>query len=96
MNAPTTFRTPDEKRVELVKQTLMTSSTLDDDSAGKLAVQVLHTLDSIPEKIRYAITDSQYLGCLLSRSLSLTILRSATDVQRGAKPAASQHHRRNQ
>jgi Family of unknown function (DUF6307) len=52
MNAPTTFRTPDEKRVELVKQTLMTSSTLDDDSAGKLAVQVLHALDSIPEKIR--------------------------------------------
>jgi hypothetical protein len=52
MNAPTTFRTPYEKRVELVKQTLMTSSTLDDDSAGKLAVQVLHTLDSIPEKIR--------------------------------------------
>ena len=52
MNAPTTFRTPYEKRVELVKQTLMTSSTLDDDKAGKLAVQVLHTLDSIPEKIR--------------------------------------------
>jgi hypothetical protein len=52
MNAPTTFRTPYEKRVELVKQTLMTSATLDDDSAGNLAVQVLHALDSIPEKIR--------------------------------------------
>jgi hypothetical protein len=52
MNAPTTFHTPYEKRVELVKQTLMTSATLDDDSAGNLAVQVLHALDSIPEKIR--------------------------------------------
>jgi Family of unknown function (DUF6307) len=52
MDAQTTFRTPYEKRVELVKQTLMTSSTLDDDSAGKLAVQVLHALDSIPERIR--------------------------------------------
>lgn len=52
MNAPTTFHTPYEKRVEVVKQTLMTSATLDDDSAGNLAVQVLHALDSIPEKIR--------------------------------------------
>lgn len=52
MNAPTTFRTPYEKRVALVKQTLMTSSTLDADTAGKLAVQVLHALDSMPETIR--------------------------------------------
>lgn len=52
MNAPITVRTPYETRVELVKQTLMTSATLGDDSAGKLAVQVLHALDSIPEKIR--------------------------------------------
>jgi hypothetical protein len=52
MNSPTTFRTPYEKRVELVRQTLMTSSTLDDNSAGKLAVEVLHALDSIPETIR--------------------------------------------
>ena len=52
MNAPTTFHTPYENRVELVKQKLMTSATLDDDSAGKLAVEVLHALDSIPEKVR--------------------------------------------
>lgn len=52
MNAPTTFRTPYEKRVELVKQVILTNATLDDDSAGKLAVKVLHALDSIPEKIR--------------------------------------------
>lgn len=52
MNAPTTFRTPYENRVELVKQTLVTSAMLDDDSAGKLAVEVLRALDSIPEKIR--------------------------------------------
>ncbi|ASF94436.1 hypothetical protein CEG92_00560 [Mycobacterium avium subsp. paratuberculosis] len=63
MNGPTTFRTPYERRVELVKQTLITSAIFDDDSAGtsaifdddsagKLAVQVLRALDSIPEKIR--------------------------------------------
>ncbi|MCV7251764.1 hypothetical protein HZU40_14380 [Mycolicibacterium fluoranthenivorans] len=52
MNAPTTIRTPYQRRVELVKETLLTSATLDDDSAGKLAVQVLHALDTIPEKIR--------------------------------------------
>ncbi|QPM69700.1 DUF6307 family protein [Mycobacterium avium] len=52
MNGPTTFRTPYEKRVELVKQTLITSAIFDDDSAGKLAVQVLRALNSIPEKIR--------------------------------------------
>lgn len=52
MNSPTTFRTPYEKRVELVKQTLMASSTLDDDLAGKLAVEVLKALNSISETIR--------------------------------------------
>lgn len=52
MVSPETFRSPYEKRVELVRQTLMTASTLDSDAAGKLAVLVLHTLDSIPEKIR--------------------------------------------
>jgi Family of unknown function (DUF6307) len=50
MVTPTTFRSPYEKRVELVKQTLMAFSTLDGDTAAKLAVQVLHTLNSIPEK----------------------------------------------
>lgn len=52
MTSPTAFRSPYEKRVDLVKQTLMSASTLDDDLAAKLAVRVLHTLDSIPEKSR--------------------------------------------
>lgn len=52
MATPAIFRTPYEKRVELVKQTLMASPKLDDHAAGELAVQVLHALDTIPEKAR--------------------------------------------
>lgn len=52
MTSPTAFRSPYEKRVDLVKQTLMSASSFDDDLAAKLAVRVLHTLDSIPEKSR--------------------------------------------
>lgn len=48
----TTLPTPYENRLKLVQDTLMMYSVLDDDAAGKLAVQVLHALDSIPEKIR--------------------------------------------
>lgn len=46
------FRSPYDERLELVKNTLTTYSALDDDAAGKLAVHVLHALNSIPEKIR--------------------------------------------
>jgi hypothetical protein len=46
------FRTPYDERVELVKNTLTTYSALDEDAAGKLAVHVLHALNSIPEKVR--------------------------------------------
>jgi hypothetical protein len=46
------FRSPYDERLELVKNTLTTYSALDDDDAGKLAVHVLHALNSIPEKIR--------------------------------------------
>jgi hypothetical protein len=51
---PTTprFRSPYERRLELVKNTLTTYSALDDDAADKLAVHVLHALDTIPEKVR--------------------------------------------
>ena len=52
MASPTTFRTPYDLRVDLVKNTITAHSELGDDAAGKLAVQVLHTLASIPEKIR--------------------------------------------
>lgn len=52
MNSTITFQTPYEKRVELVAQALMASSTLDNDVANKLAVEVLRALNSIPEKVR--------------------------------------------
>jgi hypothetical protein len=49
----TTLPTPYENRLKLVQDTMTTySSVLDDRTAGKLAVHVLHALDSIPEKIR--------------------------------------------
>jgi hypothetical protein len=48
----TTLLTPYENRLKLVQDTLAMNSALDDDAAAKLAVHVLHALDSIPEKIR--------------------------------------------
>ena len=47
-----TFRSPYEKRLKLVQETLRKYSSLDDAAAAELAVHVLHALDSIPEKIR--------------------------------------------
>lgn len=54
MSNPTAlrFRSPYDERVELVKNTLTTYSTLDSDAAAILAVHVLHALDTIPEKVR--------------------------------------------
>jgi len=52
MASPTTFRSPYEKRVELVQDTIKDHSELGDKAAGELAVKVLHVLDSIPEKVR--------------------------------------------
>ncbi|ORA60041.1 hypothetical protein BST24_15705 [Mycobacteroides franklinii] len=52
MESTITFRTPYEKRVELVAQALMASSTLEDDAANSAAIYVLHALESIPETIR--------------------------------------------
>jgi hypothetical protein len=48
----TAIRSPYENRLKLVQDTLTTYSALDHKAAGKLAVQVLHTLDHIPEKVR--------------------------------------------
>jgi hypothetical protein len=48
----TTLPTPYENRLKLVQDTMTTNSVLDDDTAGKLAIHVLHALNSIPEKIR--------------------------------------------
>jgi hypothetical protein len=52
MASPTTFRTPYENRLDLVRTTITAHSKLDDDVAGQLAVEVLHALSSIPEKAR--------------------------------------------
>lgn len=52
MTSATTFRTPYENRVALVKDTIMARSKLSDKAADDLAVRVLHALDSIPEKMR--------------------------------------------
>ena len=52
MTSPTTFRTPYMQRLELLKDTIKTHSKLGDKAASDLAVHVLHTLNSIPEKVR--------------------------------------------
>ena len=52
MASPTTLRSPYDRRVELVKDTIRTHSKIGDKAAGELAVQVLYALNSIPEKIR--------------------------------------------
>ncbi len=44
--------TPYEHRVRRVRDSLREHSKLDDTAATELAVHVLHTLDTIPEKIR--------------------------------------------
>jgi uncharacterized protein DUF6307 len=52
MASPTMPRTPYDVRIELVKDTITAHSKIGDKAAGELAVQVLHALNSIPEKIR--------------------------------------------
>jgi hypothetical protein len=52
MTSPTTFRTPYDLRVELVRDTIRAHSKLGDHAASELAVHVLHALNSIPEKMR--------------------------------------------
>jgi hypothetical protein len=52
MASPTTFHTPYDLRLELVKDTLQTHSKLSDKAAGELAVHVLRALNSVPEKMR--------------------------------------------
>jgi hypothetical protein len=52
MTSPTTFRTPYDVRVELVRDIITAHSKLGDKAAGELAVHVLHALNSIPEKMR--------------------------------------------
>jgi hypothetical protein len=52
MKSNSTLHSPYEIRLELVQETLREYSSLDDAAARELAVHVLHTLNSIPEKIR--------------------------------------------
>lgn len=52
MASPTLFQTPYDLRVQLVKDTIAQNSKLGDKAATELAVQILHTLNSIPEKVR--------------------------------------------
>jgi uncharacterized protein DUF6307 len=52
MSSPTTFRTPYDLRVDLVKDTIKAHSKLGDKAASDLAVHVLHALNAIPEKMR--------------------------------------------
>jgi hypothetical protein len=52
MASPTLLQTPYDLRVQLVKDTIEQHSKIGDDAATELAVQILHTLNSIPEKIR--------------------------------------------
>ncbi|MCU1641285.1 MAG: hypothetical protein JWN03_1560 [Nocardia sp.] len=47
-----TTKSPYEIRVERVRDTVRKHSALDDKTATDLAVQVLHALDTIPEKVR--------------------------------------------
>ncbi|MGB2922922.1 MAG: DUF6307 family protein [Mycobacterium sp.] len=52
MAAPTQIRSPYDRRVELVKDTIKDHSKLGDKAAAELAVHVLHTLNTIPETVR--------------------------------------------
>ena len=52
MTSPTMIRSPYELRVLLIADTIKAHSKLSDKAASELAVPVLHTLNSIPEKIR--------------------------------------------
>lgn len=52
MATQTLLRSPYDRRVDLVKDTITANSKLGDKAAGELAVHVLHALNSIPEKVR--------------------------------------------
>ena len=52
MASPSTIRSPYDRRVELVKDTISAHSKLGDKAAGELAVHVLQVLNSIPEQVR--------------------------------------------
>ncbi|MFH5227972.1 DUF6307 family protein [Antrihabitans spumae] len=48
----TTTRSRYEERVHLVSEALTSNTKLDKKAAAKVAVQILHAIDTIPEKVR--------------------------------------------
>jgi hypothetical protein len=52
MSTVTTFVSRYDQRVKLVHDVVTAHTKLDDKTASKLAVLVLHAIDSIPEKVR--------------------------------------------
>jgi hypothetical protein len=52
MASPTALRTPYLHRLELVADIIKSHSKLGDKAANELAVQILHGINSIPEKVR--------------------------------------------
>lgn len=52
MASPTLIRTPYERRLNLISETIQANSKLDDTAADALAVHVLQALNSIPEVMR--------------------------------------------
>ena len=52
MASPSTIRSPYEVRLALVQDTITSHSPLDTDAARTLAVQILATINSSPEKVR--------------------------------------------
>ncbi|WP_173009831.1 DUF6307 family protein [Mycolicibacterium sp. P9-64] len=52
MASSTLLRSPYDRRVDLVKDTITANSKLSDKAARELAVHVLSALNSIPEKVR--------------------------------------------
>ena len=52
MASPTLTLSPYDLRIKLVKDTITAHSKIGDEAEGELATQVLHALNSIPEKIR--------------------------------------------
>jgi Family of unknown function (DUF6307) len=52
MATPTLIRSPYERRLNLISETIQANSKLKDTAADELAVHVLHALNSIPEIMR--------------------------------------------
>ncbi len=52
MTTETLFVSRYERRVKLAQDVVQTQTSLDDKAAFELAVQLVHVLDTVPEKTR--------------------------------------------